>query len=384
MRKFFYRLVLVTTVLFSALGCEHTPRLPETTFLSNKGDRYAITIRFRKHTAQNDIFTGFGPMDLRKIYDSQNPNLLGDGSTICLVEAFDNKQSLADSQVYATRFDLPTPNVNLVEVTGSAKQDTVGWHAETTLDIDMVMAIAPHAKIIVLEAEDDAESSMQTAIAAVPKQGCDVVSMSFGGPAAFNEAQTQNLYEIPGVAFFASSGDFSGVPEYPSLQPGVVAVGGTTIKIDGDEISETIWNDASGSGSGEGVGISDLFALPSYQAGFNPRPFKQSPEVTAVADPNTGVAVYNDGKWDVVGGTSAASPIWAAVTALVYQSRRQNQLPVIEDFHQAIYLGLASKEDSTFRDVVSGCIEKTCASPGYDAVSGFGSPITQAIVSYLE
>ncbi len=302
-----------------------------------------------------------------------------------MVEAFDVSQAIADSASFASEFKLPVPNVTIVQVAGSASPDTTGWHTEDTIDIDMVITAAPNAKIIILEAQNAQSSSLLAAVAAAPKNSCNIVSMSYGGPAAKNEVQNQGVYEVPGIAFFASSGDITGQSNYPALQPGVVAVGGTTVTTSGASINETIWDNSSK--SGEGFGLSLPFPFPSYQEGFNSRGFKQSPEVTAIADPKTGVAVFTGcGQWAVIGGTSVAAPLWAGSMSLVYDGRNQNSLPTIQDVHQAIYAGLSTIENTAFRDITSGCVGTSttnCATAGYDPVSGFGSPLVDGIVSYL-
>jgi subtilase family serine protease len=329
---------------------------------------------------------GYEPLDLRNLYHVQAQPYTGEGVTLCLIEAYQNQQAITDSNFYANTFKLPVPKTTLVDVTGHAEPDppSVNWHVETTLDIDMVMSVAPNATILILEAATANGSDLQAAVEAVPKYGCSIVSMSYGGAAQNNEASLQGDYELPGVAFFASSGDSLGSQNYPALEPGVVSVGGTKVAVNGTTITESVWTSTTNeSDVGEGEGLSSIFPAPSFEKGFNSNAFNQAPQVAAIADPDTGVAIYSEGAWVQVGGTSVASPVWAAVTALVDEGRTTNQLAAIQDLHQAIFTGLASIESTAFRDVTSGQIGNVSAGVGYDALSGFGTPMADEIVQYL-
>ncbi len=169
------------------------------------------------------------------------------------------------------------------------------------------------------------------------------------------------FFNVPGIAFFASSGDHAEEVIYPASSVNVVGVGGTTLNLalDGTVISETGW-------SGSGGGKSDYEPLPSYQSNYGLTTSKRTvPDVSYNADPSTGVSVYYNGFWYIVGGTSAGAPQWAAIHALGLSASN-------------VYLyGKAEVAYSSyFRDITSGSNGNYNAMPGYDNVTGLGSPLT--------
>ncbi len=213
-------------------------------------------------------------------------------------------------------------------------QDPGGWGLEIALDLDMVSAACPNCDILLVEASSNSMNDLGQAVDTAVSLGAVAVSNSYGGPetsSGFSDAYLDaNYYDHPGVAITASTGDcgydcdgnvsshIQGV-EYPASSPYVVAVGGTSLTGSSSTgWSETAWGNASG---GAGSGCSPYEPKPSWQQDTGCGSYRTQADVSAVADPMTGVAVYDSSysashPWQVEGGTSAASPIIAATYAL--------------------------------------------------------------------
>ena len=195
------------------------------------------------------------------------------------------------------------------------------------------------AQIILVEANSQSLSDLMASVAtAVSQPLVSVVSMSWGfaeGQAVFaaDEARYDSVFNVPGVAFVASTGDYGAAdPEYPAFSQNVVAVGGTSLKLNGDDSSnsETGWgyySDSVGSFIGSGGAISLYEPEPAYQQGVQSTGSRTTPDVSLVADPATGAWIadpYNldpSNPFEVVGGTSLSAPAWAGLLALVDQGR---------------------------------------------------------------
>jgi hypothetical protein len=261
--------------------------------------------------------SGFGPADLRSAYGLPSG---GSGMTVAIVDAYGYPNAESDLAVYRSQYGLPpctTANgcfrkVNQTGGTSYPKSDS-GWSTEQALDVDMVSAICPSCKILLVEATSATNANLEAAVATAVRLGANAVSNSYGGGEPSNAATDQG-YNFPGVAITASSGDNGYGVEFPASSPYVTAVGGTHLVKDSSARgwSETAW-------SGAGSGCSKYVPKPSWQHDTKCAN-RTVADVSAVADPNTGVAVYETfgrrGGWQVYGGTSVASPIIGAVYAL--------------------------------------------------------------------
>ena len=205
---------------------------------------------------------------------------------------------------------------------------------EEALDVEWAHAIAPGAQIILVEANSQSLSDLMASVATAASQpGVSVVSMSWGfaeGQAVFasDEATYDSVFNVPGVTFVASTGDYGAAdPEYPAFSPNVVAVGGTSLTLNADDSynSETGWgyqSDSVGAFIGSGGGISLYEPEPAYQQGVQSTGSRTTPDVSLVADPATGAWIadpYNldpSNPFEVVGGTSLSAPAWAGLLAL--------------------------------------------------------------------
>lgn len=257
-----------------------------------------------------------------------NPNVAtanptGGKGTIAIVDAFDDPNAKADLAFFSAQFGLAAPNLQVVYASGTqpALDPTGGWELEESLDIEWAHAMAPKAKIVLVEAAtnsgDDLFAAEQVAANLVAAAGGGEVSNSWGGAEFAEESELDPLFQMPGVVFFASTGDAPGTG-YPSTSPNVVAAGGTTTArspFTGDFLYELPWAEAGG-------GASQFEPRPRYQNDIartvgNTRGV---PDVSFDANPDTGVWVWDSnlfqgaaGGWFVVGGTSVSSPSLAGI-----------------------------------------------------------------------
>ncbi|GAA1275774.1 hypothetical protein GCM10009665_73520 [Kitasatospora nipponensis] len=262
---------------------------------------------------------GFGPADLLSAYNL--PAGGGAGATVAIVDAYDDPNAESDLAVYRSQFGLPactTANgcfrkVNQSGGTGYPSGDP-GWATEISLDIDMVSAIAPNAHILLVEATTPTTANLGTAVNTAVALGAKYVSNSYGGPeSSADTGYDASYFNHPGVAVTVSSGDSAYGVEYPAASRYVTAVGGTSLSH-----ASTVRGWSESAWSGAGSGCSGYDAKPSWQADTGCAR-RTVADVSAVADPATGVAVYDTygtSGWAVYGGTSVASPIIAAVYAL--------------------------------------------------------------------
>jgi len=295
------------------------------------------------------------------------PSSGGAKTTIAIIDAFDNPNALADLTVFSKTFNLPAPNFEKHLMAPSIAADPV-WGLEIAMDIQWAHAIAPDAKILLVEAESNKLPDLMAAIDyARARPDVVAISMSWGSREYFgNLCYDSHLTSQYGATFFASSGDSGSGLIWPACSPNVVAVGGTTLNLnpDGTVASETAW-------SGSGGGVAMMEAIPDYQLSYGISGAKNNrtvPDVSFNADPNTGYSVYDSfgqGGWMVVGGTSAGAPQWAAIQALGLSASNAN---FYRNARSAAY-------SSYFRDITKGS-NGISATPGYDCVTGLGSPLT--------
>ncbi len=338
----------------------------------------AFTARPPHHIRHNATTapTGLSPAQIRAVYGL--PSSGGTG-TIAIIDAYDDPTAENDLKVFSAKFGLPTCTTangcfQKVKMASRLKVDG-GWALEISLDVQWAHAIAPNAKILLVEARSAGGNDLLAAVDYACSRP-DVVagSMSWGGA----EFSSQTAYDghfacANSAPLFASSGDNGTGPEWPSISPNVIAVGGTSLAFnaDGSLAAETAW-------SGSGGGISLYTPVPTYQSTYGLLgAMRQVPDVSYNADPASGFSVYDSTSyngqkgWFKVGGTSAGAPQWAAIRALGLTAT-----------NSAFYTDAAASYAAHFRDVASGtngaCGAVCTAGPGYDTVTGLGSPVTTA------
>ena len=318
--------------------------------------------------------SGYGPSQLQGAYDLPSASA-GAGETVAVVDAYDDPTAEADLQVYRAQYGLPACGsasgcFTKVAQDGSASYPSPdpGWSTETSLDLDMVSAICPNCRILLVEANDASIPNLGTAVNEAVALGARYVSNSYGGAEDPSELTSDSsYYDHPGVAITASSGDSAYGVEYPAASQYVTAVGGTSLTADSSVArgwAESAW-------PGAGSGCSTYEAKPAWQADTGCAN-RTVADVSADADPNTGVAVYNSysgGGWGVWGGTSVASPIIASTYALA-------GAPVTGTYPSSYPYA----DTTALNDVTSGS-NGTCtpsylctAGQGYDGPTGLGTP----------
>ncbi|QUQ66239.1 S53 family peptidase [Kutzneria sp. CA-103260] len=314
------------------------------------------------------LVSGLTPANLTSAYKLPAG---GAGKTVAIVDAQDDPNAESDLATYRSNFGLPactTANgcFKKVNQTGGTSYPTgdTGWSEEISLDLDMVSAVCPSCHILLVEATSASYANLGTAVNEAVKLGATAVSNSYGGGESSAETSYDSYYNHPGVAITVSSGDSGYGVEYPAASRYVTAVGGTHLTTSSTSRgwTETAW-------SGAGSGCSAYESKPTWQTdtGCSRRTVA---DVSAVADPATGVAVYDtygESGWLVFGGTSVASPIVASVYAL---SGNVSGVPA----------SLAYSHTSSLFDVTSGS-NGSCGSSylctakaGYDGPTGLGTP----------
>jgi subtilase family serine protease len=314
---------------------------------------------------------GLHPFDLHAAYNL--PAGGSGGKTIAVVDAMDDPTAESDMAVYRSTFGLPpctTANgcFHKVDGTGGASYPPAdaGWAKEVSVDLDMVSAACPDCHILLVEA---ATADLPVLAAAVDTAaawpGVVAISNSYGVGEQAAETTWDAHYNHPGLAIVAASGDSGYGTVYPAVSPYVTAVGGTTLQKASNSRgwTETAW-------SGGGSGCSSYEPKPPWQhdTGCTRR---TSADVAAVADPSTGVSVYDSYQtngWAVAGGTSAAAPIIAAAYVLAGNATSAG-------------LGYPYSHAGGLNDVTSGTNSVLCfsgylcaAGPGYDGPTGIGTP----------
>jgi subtilase family serine protease len=268
--------------------------------------------------------SGYGPADLQSAYKLPSATA-GAGQTVAIVDAFDDPTAESDLAQYRSFYGLPpctTANgcFRKVNQTGGTlyPAPSPDWDLEISLDLDMVSAVCPNCHILLVEANTNLDSDLYVAEDTAARLGANAISNSWGGDESSDETANDVHFNHPGIAITASSGDNGFGVSYPAASPFLTAVGGTSLTRGGGTRgwTETAW-------SGAGSGCSAFEAKPSWQTDSGCARRTVS-DVSAVADPNTGVAVLFGGLWFTVGGTSASSPIIASTYALAGNAASTN------------------------------------------------------------
>jgi subtilase family serine protease len=314
----------------------------------------------------------YGPADLQAAYAAPSASA-GAGRTIAIVDAFDNPNAEADLAAYRGAYGLSecsTANgcFRKVDQNGGTAYPASnrGWATEISLDLQMVSATCPNCNILLVEASSNSFVNLGVAVNRAVTMGAVAVSNSYGGGEWSTESSTGATYfNHPGVAITVSSGDAGYGVEYPAASQYVTAVGGTSLRrATGGGFTESAW-------SGAGSGCSAYEPKPAWQA--DPGCARRSvADVSAVADPATGVWVYDTfggSGWAVYGGTSAAAPIVGAVYGMA-GAATPTDYP-----SQYPYTKAASLHDVTSgSNGACGGGYLCTALVGYDGPTGLGTP----------
>lgn len=353
---------------------------------------------FRRGVTAQAAPSGYGPADLQSAYNLPSATA-GGGTTVAVVDAYNDPSIASDLSAYRSQYGLPACTVasgcfQVINQNGQASPPPpdaagTGWDVEESLDVDMVSAACPNCSIILVEANSDNNTDMYAAEDAAVNLGAKFVSDSWASCEYSGETSDDQYFNHPGVVITAASGDWGyldqapptscDTPSYPAISQYVTAVGGTSLVRDPSVSrgwAETVWGSSS-AGEGTGSGCSGYEPQPSWQAGVASGCANRTDnDVSAVADPGTGVAVYDSytgGGWGEVGGTSVAAPVIASAYALA-------GLPASGSYPASYPYTHYTTDPSEFNDVTSGA-DGTCtpavlctAGPGWDGPTGLGTP----------
>jgi kumamolisin len=367
-------------------------------------DRPQTRTRFQI-AAPAAVTTSYTPPQLAEIY--QFPaGTDGSGQTVGILE-LGGGFTQAELTTYFRSVGITPPTVTAVGVDGGTnkpEQNPNGADGEVMLDIEIVGAMAPGADIVVyfapntdagfLDALSQAAHADPTPVAISISWGQNEDAWTAQARTAFDQALTDAA--ALGVTVTAAAGDNGSSDgaadgkvhtDFPASSPHALACGGTRLDANpatGVVNSEVVWNNGVGSGA-TGGGVSDVFGLPTWQAGVGVptlagRPGRGVPDVAANADPQTGYQVLVDGQKLVFGGTSAVSPLWAALLARMAESLGRP----FGLLQPAIYAGLAAGVvPDGFRDITVGNNGAYRAGPGWDACTGLGVPVGEELLTAL-
>ena len=317
---------------------------------------------------------GYGPAQFRGAYHL--PSSAAQPQTIAIVTAYDSPNIDQDLRVYSKTFSLPicsSSNGCFRKVNGAGRRAPLPasnalWALETSLDVEVAHAICSNCKILLVEAASSSVNDLVAAVDSAAKLGADVISNSWVVKEFRGETALDSHFNLPGIAITAASGDTGYGVNWPAASPYVTAVGGTTLDLDSSNVrvSESAWELG-------GSGCSAYESKPAWQSDSGCRQ-RTVPDVAAVADPNTGAAVYDyygySGRrgWFKVGGTSLAAPIVAAIYALAGNAS------------EVVAGSYPYTRSSSLFDVREGANGKCSAAylctaaAGYDGPTGLGTP----------
>ncbi len=332
--------------------------------------------------------SGYFPADLQSAYNLTTAigtlNTAGTHPLVAVVDAYNDPNAASDLATYRSQFGLPActtasgcfTQVSQAGSTTNLPAGNTSWSEEISLDLDMVSAICPACRIALVEANSASIADLGAAVDEAVTLGAVAVSNSYGSSEFSGETADDVYYNHPGVAITASAGDGGYGVEYPAASPYVTAVGGTSLVRDTSVArgwSETVW-------SGTGSGCSAYEAAPSWQPTTTYCGSRTVADVAAVANPSTGVAVYDsygESGWLVFGGTSVASPIVASIYALAGNTSNFSTSGGASTAAQALY-------GATLYQVTSGSNARHCTiylcnaadslSTGYNGPTGNGTP----------
>jgi len=351
----------------------------------------------------------------------------GKGQTVIDIVSFGNPTLQQDMNMFDRQFGLPPIALQVVSPLGTVhfdanNKDMVGWAVETELDVQIIHAIAPDAGIVVMTSPvDETEGTiglpefMKLEQYAVAHHLGQIFSQSFVASEAtltdnagqqlvmqysdfYKQITTKQGFTIVSGSGDNGATDFEDIKatklaptptvNFPADVPWVTAVGGTTLTRTANGYDESAWPDSGG-------GMSKFFSEPGFQQGLPPAVQSELaghrglPDIAGDADPATSMANYVDGRWIQVGGTSASTPLWAAIIAIANQMAGHP----LGFINPGIYkLGLSARAQQDFRDITSGDnsvnqgsvhVQGFQAVPGWDAVTGWGSPLASQLIPDL-
>nr|BFD92425.1 hypothetical protein KitaXyl93_37850 [Kitasatospora sp. Xyl93] len=343
--------------------------------------------------------SGMSPAQYTGAYNLTRTGADGTGVTVALWE-FDGYKS-TNLTTYDSQFGLSGPAVTTVAVDGANYDSKPGeGQGEVELDSEIVRGVAPKATQLVYEAPNSDQGEIDMANKIVTDNRVSVISISWGScepdTTASSMTAVDNAFKqaaAQGISIFSASGDdgsrdctrsTSGssvkAVDFPASSPHQTGVGGTNLKVSSGNTysSESAWSTAGG-------GVSTVFAKPSWQTGTGVSgTMRTVPDVSSNADPASGFSIYTVGGWQVYGGTSAAAPLWSGYAAQFNQKAKAAGQPVLGEASPRLYsVANSGSYGSTFHDVTAGANQDFSTKAGYDQVTGWGTPVADALTTAL-
>ncbi len=320
--------------------------------------------------------------------DGQTIQGTGAGLTIAIVGAYHNPFVTTELEAFDSIYGLSNPELLQVDLAGT--HTNLGWAQEEAMDVEWSHVMAPDATIIVVEAASASTSDLMNAVNDARRlPGVSVVSMSWGGSEFRGQTAYDPVFTTPaghtGVTFVTASGDSGSRygADWPATSANVVGVGGTSLWVNaaGNTVLEIAWSDSGG-------GFSVIEPEPAYQKSVQHKGRRSTPDIAMVADPNTGVPVVvldpsnGQASLGIFGGTSLSTQLFGGLVAVADQGRVLAGLGTLDGPTQTLPL-LYAASSADFRDITPGS-KGHRATPGYDLVTGRGSPVGELLVSELQ
>jgi subtilase family serine protease len=341
--------------------------------------------------------SAFTPTIIRHAYGFDMVPNQGAGQTIAVIDAYDDANIESDLATFSSQFNLPSCTsadgcFTKLYASGSQPAASAQWSIEIALDVEWAHAIAPQAKILLVEANSYALSDLLAGVDLAVTKGASVVSMSWTTPEFSSERSMDTHFVASGVTFLAASGDSGAGVNYPAASPDVISVGGTSLTLGA---SNNYGSEAAWSGSGGGLSayenepeFQEKFGVPNDASGY-----RAVPDVSFNANPGTGYAVYNSiayqgaSGWFQVGGTSAATPQWAAAIAIANAIRTAAHKALLSSAGSALYPMNTRTDAVNFYPVNkqsgNSCTRMCRTIAGFDAYTGLGSPQAKNLIPAL-
>lgn len=339
----------------------------------------------------------YTPQNIYQAYSFNSSNaagILGNGTSIAIVDAYGDPLLRYDISAFDNVTGLPPINMQTIYMNNTPNAYNQSWAIETALDVEWAHASAPGAKIIVVISQD-AQSSLTDALSyVISKHISSIISLSWGQPessAGSSAIESENsLFRQAaqeGITVLAASGDLGAYDgtktlgvNFPASDPYVLGVGGTSLDYNQGKYVETAWGgNQSGTSYGSGGGYSDYFGAPYWQSSSGVNTTARGvPDVAADANKETGVLLIADGKTFVAGGTSLATPIWAGIVSRIDQKLGYS-VGYLNPILYQVYRSPLYR--TAFNEVTSGGNGYYHAGPGWNPVTGIGTPIVGGLIS---
>jgi subtilase family serine protease len=317
--------------------------------------------------------TGYSPEQIKTAYGISGSTLgTGENQTIAIIVAYGDPNLATDIATFNKTYGLADADITISD-RGVTDTDP-NWALETALDVEWAHAMAPDAKLLVVEAASDSSTDLLNAVDYAVDSGAQIVTMSWGSSEDYSQIYSDSHFTDSDTIFLAASGDDGAGAVWPASSPNVIAVGGTTLSLNssGSISSETAW-------LGSGGGASSYESAPEWQRNFGVMSVtRAAPDVSFDADPKTGVSVYcsvdvdGESGWYQMGGTSLGAPAWGGIIADLNED-----VTYIKNAGSFYILAGSTGYTNTgdcFNDITEGSNGLFRASAGYDAVTGLGSP----------